>query len=83
MKKNTYHVIIIEWLYIYLLCNLIKMEAKINSKEKKGVRSPGISMPLHVKERGIKASKQMFGRVNLSGYIQVLINSDCDKKNIE
>lgn len=42
-----------------------------------------INLPPNIKGRAKKASKKMFGRVNLSGYIQVLINKDCDEKGID
>lgn len=51
--------------------------------EKKRKEITTISLPPEVKRRGKKASVKMFGRMNLSGYIQSLINDDCDKKNIE
>lgn len=34
------------------------------------------------KEKAKKASKKMFGRVNVSGYVAALVNEDCDKKGI-
>lgn len=44
-----------------------------------------ISLPKKVKRKAIEASKEMFGtdKGNLSGYIQVLINEDCKKRNIK
>ena len=42
-----------------------------------------ISLPEDIKTRAIKASKKLFGKRNLSGYIQMLITRDCDKRNIK
>lgn len=42
-----------------------------------------ISINPSTKRKGQEASRQMFGDVNLSGYIGVLIESDCRKKKIK
>lgn len=42
-----------------------------------------ISLPKKIKEKAQKASKEIFGRVNLSGYLKVLIDQDCKKRNIK
>lgn len=44
-----------------------------------------ITLPKKVKEKGVRASKDVFGTKNgnLSGYIQMLINEDCKKRNIK
>lgn len=36
-----------------------------------------------IKRRGLKASEQSLGTENLSGYISVLIDNDCNKRNIK
>lgn len=42
-----------------------------------------ISIPKKIKSKGQKASNDMFGRVNFSGYIQVLIDQDCRTRGIK
>jgi len=51
-------------------------------KKQKTDSTTTINIPPNVKERGKEASKKMFGRINLSGYIASLISNDCDKKGI-
>lgn len=42
-----------------------------------------ISLPEKIKKRAQRGSMKMFGRINLSGYLHVLINKDCDKNKIK
>ena len=42
-----------------------------------------ISIPKDAKARAKKASEEIFGRVNFSGYIQYLIKKDCDERKIK
>jgi hypothetical protein len=42
-----------------------------------------ISISKEIKSNAQKASIQVFGRVNLSGYLQVLIDKDCRERNIK
>jgi hypothetical protein len=42
-----------------------------------------ISITKSIKEKAQKASSEVFGRINLSGYLQVLIDRDCRERNIK
>jgi hypothetical protein len=42
-----------------------------------------ISISKKIKNKGQRASEDMFGRVNFSGYIQVLIDQDCRIRGIK
>lgn len=42
-----------------------------------------ISIPKTIKSKAQKASREMFGRINLSGYLQVLIDQDCRIRGIK
>lgn len=42
-----------------------------------------ISISKDIKNDAQKASVQMFGRVNLSGYLQVLIDRDCRERGLK
>jgi hypothetical protein len=42
-----------------------------------------ISIAKPIKNKAQRASKEMFGRVNLSGYLQVLIDRDCNERGIK
>lgn len=57
------------------------MSEKKRVKRKKEVTT--ITIHPDVRRRGQEASREMFGDQNLSGYVSVLIDKDCQQRKIK